>query len=52
MNACYLHNGSNQEVIDICEKIISLNDIIIEPYLTLSYIYHDYGDSYREYIVK
>jgi hypothetical protein len=52
MNASYLHNGSNQEVINICEQIIGLNDIILEPYLTLSYIYHDYGDYYREYIVK
>ena len=52
MQADYLHFGSCQEVIDKCEKIIAMNDIILEPYSILSKIYQDYGDMYRVYIVK
>lgn len=52
MNSSYLHSNDYHHIISICEKIITLNDIIIDPYEVLADIYSEMRDFNRMYVVK
>ena len=51
LNSAFLHQR-HDEAIEICQKIIELNDQVLDPYEKLSIIYENRGDRARLFKVK